>query len=78
MDRNWHWEAYTEIGSAENLPPLAHGAALTPAGPWAAVMKRYQFKVAVQGQRFKSTLLKELADKPARNEPTLRAHFAVK
>ncbi|KAJ5645667.1 hypothetical protein N7507_011678 [Penicillium longicatenatum] len=69
-----HWG----VSNAERLPPLALGAAMTPAGAWAAVIKHYQFNIAVQDQRFKGTLLKELVDKPARNEPTLRAHYAVK
>ncbi|KAJ6017136.1 hypothetical protein N7451_000515 [Penicillium sp. IBT 35674x] len=43
---NRHWETYAEVGTSETLPQLAHDTALTPAGPWAAMIKRYQFKVA--------------------------------
>lgn len=71
-----HWEACGEIGTSETFPPLAHDAALTPAGPWAAVIKRYQFKVAVQGERFKTSLLEQLAQRPSRYEPILRSHYA--
>ncbi|KAJ5809555.1 uncharacterized protein N7503_001773 [Penicillium pulvis] len=73
---NRRWEASAEIGTSETLPPLAHDTVLTPAGPWATVIKRYQFSVAVQGERFKTPLLEQLAQRPSRYEPILRSHYA--